>query len=95
MVGSSRLTRLVFVEHDGSRAVVHLVGTGGPDLTVVDTLSRLRLAACRSGREMHLEDTARPLLELLELAGLLGEMIGQPEERKEPLGIQEGVDLGD
>jgi len=95
MVAKPPLARLVFIAPDGSRAVVILAGSRDPDLAVVDTLSRLRLAACRCGRWMHVENAAGPLTELLELAGLLGEMCGKPEDGKDPVCIQEGMDLRD
>ena len=63
------------------------------DLGTVDRLARLRLAGKRLGFEVRVTPT-EALLELLELCGLL-EVIGQIEEREEPLGVEEERQLGD
>jgi ABC-type transporter Mla MlaB component len=75
------------------------------DMATVDALARLALRARRMGCVVSLRDPSTELLELVGLAGL-GEvlpcdpgsgvqMIGQPEERKEPLGVEEERDAGD
>ena len=63
------------------------------DLGTVDALARLRLAGKRLGFEVRLTPTEE-LLELLELLGLV-EVLWQPEEREEPLGVEEERELGD
>ena len=65
----------------------------GIDLTTVDALSRLCLAGKRLGFEVRLTPTEE-LVELLELAGLV-EVLWEPEEREEPLGVEEEGQLGD
>jgi hypothetical protein len=63
------------------------------DLGTVDALARIRLAGMRLGFEMRVVPT-RDLLELIELCGLV-EVLRQPEEREEPLGVEEERELGD
>jgi hypothetical protein len=63
------------------------------DLRTVDALARLRLAGKRLGFDVRLTPTEE-LLELIELAGLV-EVLGQPEEREQPLGVEEERQLGD
>jgi len=63
------------------------------DLRTVDTLARLRLAGKRLGFEVRLTPTEE-LVELLELAGLV-EVLWKPEEREQPLGVEEERQLGD
>jgi hypothetical protein len=65
----------------------------GIDLGTIDALARLRLAGKRLGFEVRLIPTDE-LLELLELLGLV-EVFWQPEEREEPLRVQEERQLGD
>jgi hypothetical protein len=63
------------------------------DLGTIDALARLRLAGKRLGFEVRLTPTEE-LLELIELAGLV-DVLGEPEEREEPLGVEEERQLGD
>jgi len=63
------------------------------DLRTVDALARLRLAGKRLGFDVRLTPTEE-LLELIELAGLV-EVLWQPEEREQPLGVEEERQLGD
>ena len=63
-------------------------------LESVDVLARLRLAGKRLGFEVRAVDPAEDLLELLELCGLV-EVLWQPEEREEELGVEEERQLGD
>jgi hypothetical protein len=75
-----------------------------PDLTDVDGLCRLGLAAHRCGWSIRLRDAPGDLRDLLELVGLAawmapaGELVvevgGEPEGSEE-IGVQEGVDPGD
>jgi hypothetical protein len=70
-----------------------------PTLVSVDALARLQLAARRRGRELVLRHASRELAELIALAGLADalrlEPGGQPEEREEPLGVEEERQLDD
>ena len=63
------------------------------DLEAVDTLARVQLAGKRLGFRLRLSPSEE-LLELIELCGLF-EMLGEVEEREEPLGIEEEGELGD
>ena len=63
------------------------------DLGTIDALARLRLAGKRLGFAVRLTPTEE-LLELIELAGLV-DVLGEPEEREEPLGVEEERQLGD
>lgn len=63
------------------------------DLGTVDALARLRLAGKRLGFEVRITPTEE-LVELFELAGLV-EVLWEPEEREEPLGVEEEGQLGD
>jgi hypothetical protein len=71
---------------------------GRPDLSVVDSLGRLQLAARRMGCSVRLRSPGPHLLELLELVGLsdligeagLGEDGGQAEDGEEG-GVEEVV----
>jgi hypothetical protein len=63
------------------------------DLGTVDALARLRLAGKRLGFEVRPIPTEE-LVELLDLFGLV-EVFWEPEERKEPRGVQEEGELGD
>jgi hypothetical protein len=69
------------------------------DLRLVDALARLRLEAARAGYRVRLAHAPAELAELVELAGLSGtlglELRRQPEEREEPLGVEEEGQLGD
>jgi hypothetical protein len=59
------------------------------DLRLVDLLARLRLAT-----GARLVRAPRELWELLELCGLV-EVVGQPEEREEPLRVEKERQLDD
>jgi len=72
----------------------------------VDALARLQLTARRLGGRICLRHVSRELDELLAFAGLaeaLGrgpcglrvEPGGEPEERKQPVGVEEAVDRDD
>ena len=74
------------------------------DMESIDALARLALRARRLGCDVSLRDPSSELRELLVLAGLCDvlpcarsgvEVIGEPEHREEPLGIEEERDPGD
>jgi hypothetical protein len=79
--------------------VVCDVGSLGPDASAIDALARFQLGARRLGFEVRLRGMSNELRELLEFVGLaavLGvETGGQPEEREEPLGVEEERELPD
>ena len=86
--------------------VVCEVGTLTPSAVAVDALARLQLTARRHGSRIRLRNVSRELDELLVFAGLadvLGrgpcplrvEAGGQPEQRKQPGGVEERVDRDD
>jgi hypothetical protein len=63
------------------------------DLASVDTLARMQLAASRLGIRVRLSPSEE-MLELLELCGLV-EVLGEIEEREDPLRVEEEGELGD
>ena len=74
------------------------------DIGTVDALARLALAIRRCGARMRIERASPELRDLLGLAGLrrvvpcddlFVEVVGQPEQREEPLGVQEERDPAD
>jgi len=69
------------------------------DLTTVDRLARLALAARRLGCRLVLERASAELGALVCLLGLdevLGvEVVGQAEQGEQPLGVQKGAHDGD
>jgi hypothetical protein len=75
------------------------VGALAPDAVTVDALARLQLAARRVGRRVRLHDASDELLELITFCGLrdvLGvEPRRQPEQREEPLRVEEERELSD
>lgn len=70
------------------------VGEGPPDLAVVDFLAQMQLAARRMGGHIQARDLSPELEELLDLAGLRGQVGGEAEGREE-VGVEEGVEPGD
>jgi hypothetical protein len=71
----------------------------GSDVTAVDLVARIQLAACRCGVEVRLENPSQSLAELIGFCGLAGALGGeverQAEEREESRGVQEERELGD
>jgi hypothetical protein len=67
-------------------------GAGDPNLLVLEGLASFHLAARRRGARVVLDDVCAELVVLLELTGLAGEMLGQPEARKDVLGVEEAVE---
>ena len=93
------------VRGDTTIILCDLARLADADMATVDALARLALRARRMGCAVNLRDPSTELLELLVLAGLGEvlpcapgsnvEVIGQSEERKEPLGVEEERDAGD
>ena len=65
------------------------------DAAAVDLLARLQLAARRHGSEIRLSGASAALHDLVAFCGLAGVLEGQPEQREEPLGVQEERHLDD
>ncbi|MFF1559167.1 hypothetical protein [Streptomyces sp. NPDC058279] len=89
--------RLDALCRDGPRPLWVVCAAGalaGAGLAEVDGLARLALAARRAGVRLSLDGAAPPLRVLLDLVGLV-ELLGQPEQREPPGGVQEGVQPDD
>ncbi|MFJ3883475.1 STAS domain-containing protein [Streptomyces sp. NPDC090077] len=81
---------------DGPRGIVcDTRGVTTPTLATVDALARMALTARRHGAPFTVTGAAPRLQALLHLVGLAGELLGQPEEREPPGGVQEGVQPDD
>jgi len=84
------------LEATGAGVVVcDVAGLGPPDLTAVDVLARLQLAARRAGGRIRLRDPDPALRALLALVGLRFELEGQAEEREPALRVEEEVEPGE
>ena len=93
------------VRGDSTIILCDLARLADVDIATVDALARLALRARRMGCAVTLRDPSTELLELVGLAGLGEvlpcaavsdvEVIGQAEEREEPLGVEEERDAGD
>jgi hypothetical protein len=82
--------RVLVCSQDGVEvATLTIDGPGLPDLAAVDLVAGLALWARRSGSTIVLCEASDELVELLALAGLPGEVVGQPEARKDPVGVEE------
>jgi hypothetical protein len=82
--------RVAMLEPDGSVYAAWTVrGTRAPDFRTVDAIAQLALSARRSGARLQITHATSELRELLALSGLIFEMQRQPEERKEPLRIEQ------
>ena len=102
---TSRLDRrvrvvLVLLLGEDEVASWPLAGWDRPDLSVVDQLARLQLAAHRLGCSIRLRGPCRELLQLLDLVGLgetvpcvagLGLQSGGEAEDGEQVGVEEVV----
>jgi hypothetical protein len=75
---------VVIVQGDAELTSWPLAGSERPDLTVVDQLARLQLAARRAGCTVRLRDAVPALVGLLDLVGLSRtlcvEVSRQPED---------------
>ena len=69
-------------------------GFGQPDMVLVDALARFQLTARRLGCRLDLARASLSLRLLLALVGL-GHLGWEPEEREEPVGVEEVVERGD
>ena len=70
-----------------------------PDVSLIDRVARLRVAARRLGFELRFVNAEPALVELVDLCGLRGalgvEVKRQPEEREEAGRVEEERDVGD
>jgi ABC-type transporter Mla MlaB component len=93
------------VRGDSTIILCDLARLADADMATIDALARLALRARRMGCAVSLRDPSTELLELVGLAGLDDvltcaagsglEVIGQPEEWEESLGVEEEGDPGD
>ena len=75
---------MVVLVRDGEElAQWPLLVRDGVDLSLVDELARLQLAARRLGCAIELRDACPELLDLLDLVGLRVEVGGKPEHLEE------------
>ena len=87
--------------HDMERIDCDMAWLRRADLAVVDLVARLLLAARRGDCELRILNPPEGLEDLLGLSGLEGlpglrvQVIRQPEQREEALGIQEEGDAAD
>ncbi|MFJ9039218.1 STAS domain-containing protein [Streptomyces sp. NPDC102406] len=86
----------------GPTVICDVSGVTGTDLTTVDALARMQLAARRAGGRIRLRDPSPRLALLLTLAGLAealgsgGQPLGEAEQGEPSLAeIQEAVETGD
>jgi hypothetical protein len=92
----SRWCQVSVLGPDGSPLATWPVG--GPDhadLSTVEALARLVLTARRQGYNVALTDICPELLALLDLVGLRRQVVGQTEDGKDPLGVEEAVEADD
>ena len=88
----------------GSVVMCDVEHVATPDIGTVDALAQLALAIRRGGCRMRLVHASPDLRELLGLAGLTRvlpcgelpvEVVGEPEQREEPLRVEEERHAGD
>ncbi len=98
MAPLQRWCRATVVEPDGTVwGGVVLEGSGAPDLAAVDAVARLARRAARRGARLTLTEVSSAMRELLDLAALGVEVVGQPErgEQRRAVQGQERVDRRD
>jgi hypothetical protein len=91
------------LERSGAEVIVCDVTKADPDAVTLDAVARVHLAARRHGCSTQLCGASHELIELLDLAGLGSvlpvrlriEMRREPEEREEPVGVEEERELDD
>ena len=92
---SERMTlALITVVHDGTPVLFGRLVGRAPDLTVIDALARLQLAAGRAGCSIHVRVLCPDFAELVDLAGLTGLLDDRSrsalEARRQPEAGEEG-----
>ncbi|MFD9306055.1 STAS domain-containing protein [Streptomyces sp. NPDC060048] len=86
--------RLARLYDGGATAVVcDAAAVTAPGLAAAEALARLRLTA-RGRGAFAVTGAGPPLRALLDLVGLV-ELLGEPEQREPPSGVQEGVEPDD
>jgi ABC-type transporter Mla MlaB component len=96
----------MFVAPDGTTVLLcDVARLADVDMATIDALARIALRARRLGCAVNLRDAPPELLQLLAFAGLSDvlpcdpssgvKVTGQPEQREEPLGVQEERDPAD
>ena len=108
-MSSARRRRLDYVDGDNEpqATVVALAGTAEvaawpldvvvrPDLSTVESLARLQLAARRVGLTVHVRHASEELCRLLDFSGLAGLLLEAGREAKcsEQVGVDEMVEPG-
>jgi hypothetical protein len=90
-------TVMVVVDGDAVVARWRIDDPARPDLSTVETVARLHLAARRLGLQLRLEHPAAELGQLLDLVGLADLLLDTSGEAEggEQLGIEEVVERGD
>ena len=83
MFGGEPRAEVVLLRGDAELASWPLLCPGRPDLSVVDELARMQLAARRLGCSIWLRDACVELSALLELAGLADVVMTRPERPSE------------
>ncbi len=81
---------VVLVRGNAAVAAWPLPAPSRPDLSSVDELARLQVAALRLGCSIRLRDPSPELSQLLDLVGVRIEVCGQAESGEE-LGVEEVV----
>jgi hypothetical protein len=98
--GSKPVT-VVILDGDTEVSILRVAGPAPPDLSVVEALVRIQLAARRLGWSIRLRDPCPQLLGLLELVGLTDVVAvlpieaGGEAEGGEQIGVDEVVEPGD
>ena len=103
VVGDGSRTIVVIVDGGVEVATCRVHGPAPPDLSVVEVVARLQLAARRRGWSIRLHDPCPQLCDLLDLVGLAGllAVAGSALEARreteggEQLGVEEVMEPGD
>lgn len=97
MEGGDDSTVIVVVDGDTVVARWRVDYLARPDLSMVETMARLHLAARRIGLDVHLEHPPKELWELVELVGMADLLLdaGRQAEGSEQLGVEEVMKPGD
>jgi hypothetical protein len=77
--------RVVLIRGDAEVASWPLARTGPPDLSLVEELARLQLAARRRGCSIRLRGACAELSELLDFVGLRGAVGDEPGGGEQPV----------
>ncbi|CAM5558246.1 hypothetical protein SAVIM338S_04592 [Streptomyces avidinii] len=88
--------RVLALCRDGPGGVVvcDVSAVAAPTLATVQALARAALTARRPGVPFRVTGAGPALRALLDLVGLV-ELLGEPEEREPPGGVEEGVEPDD